>query len=224
MGPPRLGSHPILSHTKETSLAPPPHNCLIFSETVKTAKKKVGPAATETLHSGHTCKAPAQARNRLRRATGEPRPAPQLHGDPAPTLWLRPLAETAPRSKWREATPAVSAGSVSGHAPTREAPPRPHRPRPYPRDQARPHKPRPYPRGHARPHKPRPYPRGRAAFLPRAPGGRSGPAQQATRDKGAGPDGAAGNPSGSRCGAPRAEARPARRSQRPGDRGRRAGN
>lgn len=130
MGPPRLGSHPILSRTQETSLAPPPHNCLIFSETVKTATKKVGPAATETLHSGHTCKAPAQARNPLRRATGEPGPAPQLHGDPAPTLRLRPLAETAPRSKWREATPVVSAGSVSGLAPTREATPLPARPRP----------------------------------------------------------------------------------------------
>lgn len=60
--------------------------------------------------------------------------------------------------------------------------------------------------------------------LPRAPGGRSGPAQQAARGKVAGPGGAAGNPSGSGCGAPRTEARPARRSHRPGGRGRRAGN
>ena len=160
---------------------------------------------------------PAQARNLLRRAPGEPGSVPQLHGDPAPTLRLRPQAERAPRSKWRVATPAVFAGSVSGHAPTREATPLPARPRP-------PAQALPYPRGQARPHKPCPYPRGRAALLPLAPGGRSGPEQQATRGKVAGPGGAAGNPSGSRCGAPRAEARPSRRSQRPGDRGRRAGN
>ena len=64
------------------------------------------------------------------------------------------------------------------------------------------------------PYKPRPCPPGPA------PGGCSRPARRGARGRVAGPGGAAGNPSGSGCGALRAGARPSRRSQRPGGRGR----
>lgn len=57
---------------------------------------------------------------------------------------------------------------------------------------------------------------------PRSPEGCSWPEQRVAQGRGADLGGAAGNPSGSGHGAPRVEARPVRRSQRPRGRGRRA--